>query len=398
MKNRGVSSTIDIVMYSMIIIIAMAFLQVYSVTHQSTDIKELKAKAEEKYAANTLLTLSYLTNKDADYMTVQAQAVENTPDEDLQPIVGAADSIRNNSRALNEKLENWSKNVTAAHDEIKAVIGEAMENVSAVKEAIDAQQEGLGVELEKAKDNCDDYVGNINTFSELIGGETLSGDPCTGIEDTESYISDTTKGIDESLIKVNDTLYKIKDSIDTDLDLVQGYLQEARCILKEVDIKTDRFVTYAQLGVRENTTLIDLWPAKANLGTKTVTETIGEALYTEDRLAKSGELQAAGAFGARIALQESGYELSDSKNRIAQGLILAIEREDYRNLAKKAVKSSLTKQLSDQGYNYCFTAKTCCSMIQEGNCVVPYTSVKAKTNIKTNENETVEMTISIWKK
>jgi hypothetical protein len=398
MNNRGVSSVIDILMYSMIIIIAIAFLQVYSITHQSTNVKELKAKAEEKYAANALLTLSYLTNKDADYKTMQSQAVENTPDEDLQPIVNAGDSIRNYTSFLDGKLENWSKNVTKFHDEIKAGIDEAMDNVSILKEKIDAEKDGLTNELERAKDNCDNYVDSVNTFSELIGGETLSGDPCAGIDDTESYISNTTKAIDDSLIKANDTLYKIKDSIDTDLDLVQDYLQEARCILKETQVKTDRFVTYAQLGVKENTTLIDLWPAKATLGTKTVTETIGEALYTEDRLAKSGELQAAGAFGARIALQEAGYGLSDSKNQIAQGLILSIEREDYRDLAKKAVKASMTKQLSDQGYNYCFTAKTCCSVIQEGNCVIPYNSIKAKTNIKTNENETVEMTISIWRK
>ena len=48
MNNKGVSSAIDIAMYSMIIIIAMAFMQVYAVTHQSTDVKELKAKAEAR--------------------------------------------------------------------------------------------------------------------------------------------------------------------------------------------------------------------------------------------------------------------------------------------------------------------------------------------------------------
>ena len=398
MNNKGVSSAIDIAMYSMIIIIAMAFMQVYAVTHQSTDVKELKAKAEEEYAANTLLTLSYLTNKEADYSTVQSQAVENTPDADLEAIVKAGDSIRNYSRTLDGKLENWSKNVTAAHDEIRAVIDEAMANVSAAKEKIDLQQEGLNAELKNAKDNCNDYVTNINAFAELIGGEQLTGDPCAGISDTESDVSNATKDIDESLITINNTLYQIKESVDTNIEKAEDLIQDARCVLKEVDVKTDRFVTYAQLGVKENTTLIDLWPAKANLGTKTVTETIGEALYTEDRLAKSGELQAAGAFGARIALQEAGYKMSDSKSKIAQGLILSIEREDYRNLAKKAVKASLIKQLSDQGYSYCFTAKTCCSMIQDGNCVIPYNSVKAKTNIKTNENETVEMTISIWRK
>jgi hypothetical protein len=398
MNNKGLSSAIDIAMYSMIIIIAMAFLQAYSMTHQSTDVKELKARAQEEYAANALLTLSYLTGEQAEYDTLQAQAVENVPDEDLKPVVDAGDSIRNYSRALDAKLENWSKNVSAAHDEIKTVIDEAMENVSSVKNGIDAQKESMSSDLEKARDNCEDYVDSMNAFAQLIGGEALSGDPCAEIKDLEEYVSGATEAIDDSLMELNDTLDKIKGSVDTDLELAQVHIQEARCILKESDVKTDRFVTYAQLGVKENTTLIDLWPAKANLGTKTVTETIGEALYTQDRLARSGGLEAAGAFGTRIALQENGYELSDPKNKISQGLILSINREDYRNLAKKAVNSALTKHLSDQGYDYCFTAKTCCSTIRDGNCMTPLNSFKAKTDIKTPQNETVEMTLSIWKK
>jgi len=66
-------------------------------------------------------------------------------------------------------------------------------------------------------------------------------------------------------------------------------------------------------------------------------------------------------------------------------------------LPKKRTNSALTKQLTEQGYDYCFTAKTCCSTIQDGNCSIPPNAAKAKTNIKTPENKTAEMTLFIWK-
>jgi len=398
MNSRGISSVMDIAMYSMIVVIAMAFLQTYSMTHQSTDVKDLKMRAEEEYAANALLAMSYLTCSGAGYRTVQQNAVESVTDPDMQPVIEAGESIRDYSRTLDEKLANWSEGIAETRSDINAEIDDAINSTAYIKDTLDAQTGSLDSGLENAAENCKNYTDGINTFLKIFSGEQITGDPCKELSEYGADISRTAGEIDKSLTEIKDTLYKIKGLRRHKHGKTEELIQQARCILKEADIKTDRFITYAQLGTKENTTLTDLWPAKANLGTKTITETIGEALYTEDRLAGSGELQAAAAFGTRIAFQKAGTGPADPKNRITQGIVLSIDRIDYRSLAEKAANSALTKQLTEQGYDYCFTAKTCCSTIQDGNCSIPPNAAKAKTNIKTPENKTAEMTLFIWKK
>lgn len=60
-KNRGISSLIDVMALSVIIVIAISFMLVYSQTHSSQRVKDIKDTTQDMYSENALRTLSYVT-------------------------------------------------------------------------------------------------------------------------------------------------------------------------------------------------------------------------------------------------------------------------------------------------------------------------------------------------
>jgi gas vesicle protein len=399
-KNKGQAGVIDLMLFSLIIILAIAFLQVYSVTHASTSVKNMKYAIADEYAANTLLVLSHISARGAGYRTVQHSAVSNVSDEDLEGFVNGSLKIRNYTRTLDARLDNWSRNVTNAEDQIESEIDGINQNLTQLREALAEKQEALTNVLDAAKDTCEDILSAMNSYSDAVGAEALAGgeDPCAYPDELNKYIINVSSDVFESFTQAEDILQGAKDAVHSDAKAAQEAIEKARCLLSEVNVKLDGFISYAQLGVNEKTTIIDLVPALADLETKTVTEVLGEALYVEDRLAESDALRAAGAVGVRAAMQSSGMGLNDTRNRIAQASALTIARKDYKENAKNAVGNALDNLLAKQGYSYCFKAATCCDEVIAGDCGnVPYGTGHAVQEIDTQGNETAEMSLDIWR-
>lgn len=399
--KKGVSAVIDVALFSSLVIIAISFLQVYSVSHTSTTVKEMKHNAQGEYAQNVLHTLGYVTAKEAVYDTVQASALINASDPDFEALIEMSNEARNYSKSLDAELETWSRNITEAADDINLGIESMRKNLSDLREGIRDKTYALTDALNEAKDACTDITDGLNTYSEIIGGRPMKpgDDPCEGIEKSLQEIASIAEGIEDSFTSADEALKNVADTAGSDKEKAAGYISAVRCALREVDVKLDRFITYAQVAVKEDTTLLDLMPAHATLGTKTVKEVLSEALFVEDRLARSGMLETAGAYGTRMALQDQGYGMEDPKSRIAQGAALTIIRDDYRRLGEAAVKGSLERTLSWQGYSYCFVASTCCTKITAGECEgVPYNSGRAIQTLKTLENDTAQLALNIWRK
>jgi hypothetical protein len=93
--NMGQSTAIDIGMLTMIIIIALTFLQMYSITHASTSTKNFKEQIMTEYAQHALLSLSYVSPTGADYSTVQPDAVGNTYLGEVEELINASLVLRN---------------------------------------------------------------------------------------------------------------------------------------------------------------------------------------------------------------------------------------------------------------------------------------------------------------
>ena len=399
--KKGISGIVDVALFSSLVIVAIAFLQIYSVSHASGSIKNIKYAEQSGYAQNALHTLGYVTAKEAEYDTVQASALENATDPGLEALIEMSDEARNYSRSLDARLENWSRNVTAAAEDIASEIDSIRKNLSDLHAGIKEKTSDLTDALNGAKDTCSDITGGLNAYAEIIGATPLTQeeDPCDGIGESIQQINVISAGIDDSYSSADEALEDVVDAVHLGEDAALEYITVARCALWEADVKLDRFTTYAQLAVKGDTTLLDLMPARASLGTKTVKEVLSESLYVEDRLARSGLLETAGAFGTRMAMQTEGYGLVDPKSRIAQGAVLTIIREDYRILGESAVKGSLDRTLTGQGYAYCFIASTCCTKITAGACeAVPYNSGRAVQTLKTVENETAQLELNIWRK
>ncbi|MBN2251384.1 MAG: hypothetical protein JW724_04850 [Candidatus Altiarchaeota archaeon] len=398
-SNKGQASVIDVLMLSMIIVISLTFLQIYSLTHASSSTRDTVNRASDEYAINALNALSYVTVQDTSYTTIQTGTVSNVSDPDLQGFVNASLEVRDYARALDERLDNWSANVTEATEEIDSAIDGIIENITEYREILSEKNEQLTSGLEDLESSCTDLTEELNTYAQLAGGtEIISEDSCTYAGGLKEYIDDTASSADQVMADATNDLNEAKDALHTDAEKARELLQDARCLLRALEIKLDRFVTYAQTGVKEDSTLIDLLPVETNLETKTVEDLVTESLYMEDRLMQSDNIRAAAAAGVRIVLQETGTPLNDTKNQIAQATVLTLERKESRELAVSAVGSSLEKTLTGQGYKYCFTAETCCSTLTAGECSdIPDDHATAKRAFNTPGNETGEMTLKVWR-
>ena len=400
LSKKGQSSLIDILLLSTIIVIAIAFLHIYSITHMSTNSKNLKDALGDEYASRVLMALSYVNARDAGYDTVQAHAVTNVSDQDLSTLVQASLKLRNYTSHLDQTLENWSENLTRAHDQAKTGMEDIRKNISDLRDELAKEKDSLTSSLSAAEANCAGLTDALNKYADIVGLPEIfpDGDPCGYVKEMGSVASGTYESVDGKLTELDEKITEAESYLDTDQAKLSKVLQEARCILKETDVKNDVLISYAQLGVKQDTTLLDLFPARASLETKTVTETIGESLYVEDRLAQSDTARMLGAAGVRILLSENGIGLGDTKSQITQAAALTFARKEYRELAQKSVESSLHNMLTKQGYAYCFKAENCCNKVTAGICdKVPDNAARAKRSIQAFGNETAEMTLDIWK-
>ncbi|MFZ2455778.1 MAG: lamin tail domain-containing protein [Candidatus Altiarchaeia archaeon] len=570
--NKGLSSIFDVMILGIIIVMAIAYLQVFSITHQSTKITDIKDETTGIYASNALRLMDYISS-DADYQTVQTGTLEIVSDKDFNKVVEMSEKAREYTHKLDGILENWSNNETALKEHIEEISDELTGEIENIQGNISGIQALLGEtedSINSINTQCADIMKNLEEYKTLLGGDiTGEESPCGYVKNIGGGLSDKAKNISTGLQEINDQLEDakkiIKDingSVEENADKILEIIQQARCVLRKVNVEMDNYVTYLQLGVKEEATLMDLLPAKADLKTKTITETVGEALYVEDRLTQSDLLRAMGAGGYRVAtewfngtnqenntlneetcnqtkqkcpqcanclgiyvhydaggptvddrenlideyvtlknidcmipcqikdwkikdnasrgytfkdvtipvgktltlhsgngadnqtdaywnsaylpnpaiwnndgdtlylsyegllLQTYAYDkygnaerkthcnpepdnetgcnethtsLNNTKNRIIQAAILTLIREDYRNLAQKAVKQNLDQTLTSQGYKYCYTAQTCCSQITTGTCPPPENAATSQRSIPTAENETAQMTLSIWR-
>ncbi|MEA3255528.1 MAG: hypothetical protein U9Q22_06805, partial [Candidatus Altiarchaeota archaeon] len=282
-------------------------------------------------------------------------------------------------------------------------------NVSALKEDINVISEDIrGVgdnlgDLGISYVNCTNVVDQIKGYINLFGVINMTvEDPCDFINDevNEFIYTGINEAIRGNLSELNASLQDLSDSLDEeDVDELVDTLEGIQCTLRGVNVKLDRFISYMQLSVREDSTFMDLLPPDVSMETKTVTETIGEALYVEDRLAQSDYGRVAAAIGVRVGFQVAGMGLNNSKNQLGQAIALTLTRKDYKAAARDSVKESLNILLSEQGYDYCFTAETCCDRLEAGSCLsIPDNFGLARQGFRTTDGETGEMSLHIWRK
>ena len=314
-KNRGISSLIDVMALSVIIVIAISFMLVYSQTHSSQRVKDIKDTTQDMYSENALRTLSYVTAKNAGYWTVQPDALEEVSDKDLEPLVDLSLDAREYLSNLDGTLQNWESNISQIKDNISGYSSEVILRIEDVQSEIAKTRDTISqceTKMQGISTVCSNVTESLKNYTDIMGGTALLNNSCEYIDGLTGQITETSENLDQNLSKLDqklgelkNTLNKINNTVDENAEQIIQSIKQARCILNEVNVKMDNYVTYIQLGVKANTTLIDLLPNKAPLETVPVTKVLGESLYVEDRLAQSDLLRAGGAMAARIALGES---------------------------------------------------------------------------------------------
>jgi hypothetical protein len=395
--NMGQSTAIDIGMLTMIIIIALTFLQMYSITHASTSTKNFKEQIMTEYAQHALLSLSYVSPTGADYSTVQPDAVGNTYLGEVEELINASLVLRNYTNRTDALLENWSENITASTEEIINSIDVIKSNISKLRSEVKKESDSLSV-LGGMMPDCENTTKGLNSFADLIGGTTILTDSCDYVSGLARTVNDTLNVADNLLYQSETKLGEVKYYVASDADMALKAIQDARCVLREANVKIDYFISYAQLGLKDNVSLLTTMPATASIDSKTVTEVIGESLYIEDRLAESSLVGTAATAGLKLYMSGEEYS-TDSKDNVMEGAVLAYGRKSYLSLAQTAVENKFDVILTKQGYSYCFTAKDCCSKVTAGECDnIPYNSARASRTISTLGKESAEMTLDIWRK
>jgi hypothetical protein len=396
--NRGQSTAIDIGILTMIVIIALSFLQIYSITHASTSTKNLREQMMVEYAQHALVSLSYVSPAGADYVTVQPGAVGNTYLGEVEELVNSSLLLRNYTNRTEAMLENWSENITAATEEIINSVEAIQSNISKLRSEVKKESDSLSDVLGAVTPDCENTSWGLNSFADLIGGTKILTDSCDYVSGLASKVNDTLSVADNFLYQSETKLGEVKYYVASDEDTALAAIQEARCVLREANVKIDYFISYAQLGLKENVSLLDTMPATAAIDSKTVTEVIGESLYIEDRLAESSLVGTAATAGLKLYMTGEEYS-TDSKDNVMEGAVLAYGRKSYLSLAQTSVENKFDFLLTKQGYGYCFTAKDCCSKVTAGECDnIPYNSARASRIISTLGKESAEMTLDIWRR
>jgi hypothetical protein len=313
--NKGISSLIDMIALMMIVMLAGSYLTVYSLSHSSIRAKNIKDTAQDMYAQNALRTLSYITAKDAGYWTVQPGVLEEVSDEDLERLVDLSIQARDYAYRLQGVLQRWEDNMTAFKEDVDGYtsgvtgdIEEARAKINDTRNIIDecrAHMQGLST-------LCDNATESLKNFTDILGGSNMTDAPCDYVDGVTEQVTDTAATLDQNLsafdqklAELEDTVQEINEATDENADRIQKLIVEARCILNEINVKMDNYVSYVQLGVKDNVTIMDMMPGNAALETVPVSTVLGESLYVEDRLAQSDLIRAGGAIAARIALQGS---------------------------------------------------------------------------------------------
>jgi archaellum component FlaC len=319
MKNKGFSSLLDVMIYAFILVLSFTAIMLYSSSHHATSIKNLKYEAENRYAAQALESLSYLTIDGDGYQTVQAGTLEPVTDEDLKLLYNISDAIRRYGANLDNRLKNWSRNLTTLKEDIEDVkdnIEGIQYRISDAKELVDDTTERINT----LPTRCYELLNDVNTYGQLIGGITLNdSSPCAQVENLAAQVTESASQVNTGLSNANDSLEAVIEKIDnySDDETLLESIQQARCLIREVNIKLDNYVSYAELGVKQNATLIDLLPVRARMQTAPLTMIAGESLYVEDRLAQSDYLRAGGAMAAKIGLQY--FNLSGGNETAGEG-------------------------------------------------------------------------------
>lgn len=539
LRNKGFSSVVDAAVLGLALGLSLAFVQVFSMTQANTVIKNVETESNNEYVSSALNALDYVTVKDAGYETVQDGSIGLTYDSDLQKIIDASAKIRDYTGKLDNTLSAWEDNIMRLGNyseelcsnyaqEIRELQGKLGDASGSINDASD--------DLKKASSKCYAMVDEMGSYGDLLDTSLTGGCDAAGnfTGDVENQAGNITEGIN----RLNNTLENLTSLIEDlnasiqEKEKIISLIRDGRCVLSELNVKLDNYISYVQYGVNENNTLVDLFPAKAGLETLTVSRAVGESLYVEDRLIQSDSLRAIGSFGAKIALEHPGnatgnysdnpvednesapgeeyhsylisqnastcegcihcsncsndtcsdcddcaicynrimaedlYDLfnssgnlvditemtdyfncdnctnclanlsiscdcarcrhsynvtekgaSDSNNdtntsdqytgnnakaRIMEAAILTLVRLDYRQKAGKAVENVLDHLLASQGYSYCFTAKTCCSLnkITVGECdKTPQNAIAASKTIKTSSDpgKRGEINLKMWR-
>lgn len=400
--NKGQAAIIDLAMLAVIVTCAIAFLQIYTITHANTQTENLKYTITQEYAANTLLSMDYVTAPGIGYDTVQTNAVTHVEDEDLEKLINITNDIKTYARELDGKIAGWTENITESRDEVTGEIDDITDTVRDLKDDYIDASSGLSTRLETASQQCEEFGDDINQFGELIGGVNGMSEfdpPCESLDDFASNINLIEESVTGNIAEMEGLLQETKDYLNNiETDPALEALMKIRCALRKLEIEMDRYVTYAQLGIAPGANLMDLMPARAALDTKTLTSAVTESLYTEDRLARSDYMRMLAATGIRVLASETEAGMDDPKSSLLQGAALTFSRRDYREISSEAVEGMLERTLKAQGYEYCYMAETCCSHITAGDCEnKALDSIVARRSAMTHEGEPVDMSLWIWR-
>jgi hypothetical protein len=539
LRNRGFSSVVDAAVLGLALGLSLAFLQVFSMTQANTAIKNVEAETSNEYVSNALNALDYVTVKDAGYETVQDGSIGLTYDSDLQKIIDASAKIRNYTGELDNTLSAWENNVTLLGNYSEELCSQYTQEIRDMQgklgDALDSINDA-SEDLKKAPSKCYEMADEVGSYGDLLDTSLTGG--CSAVGNFTGDVENQAGNVTAVISRLNNTLENLTSLIEDlnasiqEKEKIISLIRDGRCVLSELNVKLDNYVSYIQYGVNENNTLVDLFPAKAGLETLTVSRAVGESLYVEDRLIQSDSLRAIGSFGAKIALEhpdndtgndsdnpaennesrpgeeyhsylisrnastcegcihcsncsndtcsdcddcaicygrakaedlygmfnlsgnlvdltemtdyftcgnctncsanysiscdcarcrhsynvtEKGvsgdnndtntsgqYKGNNAKARIMEAVILTLVRLDYRQKSGKAVENVLDHLIASQGYSYCFTAKTCCSLnkITVGECdKIPQNAIAASKTIKTSSDpeKRGEINLKMWR-
>ncbi len=355
-NKKGAAAMVDVLMFSIISIVAITTLFVYAESHQISKIGDVQKQEMDEYTTNALLTLNHVTvDGDIKYSTVQPQAIKEVDNEvvsgirdvtnELQECIETVDEIE---RTVDEDTSKLVDQIESTRKQIKIINGKLDEINEKVKK--------VEANMASASDAAENLCKAVNQVSGTFGGIFKE---CSGSVDT-SHLKEMQANCQEMNKQLNNVDNKLQDYKSqiggAKVDILK-IIKEVKCTLISTKSTADHYLNYFELGVCSNASFIDLLPVEANLGGKTVSEITGESFYVRNNFADAGEDM------TRPILTGGGLFFFRNKagdfEEMAFGLAL-MGRRDLRDEGDTNVKNMTQKRLenllSNQGYKYCYEA------------------------------------------
>lgn len=296
---KGQAGMVDVMVFSVIVIASITFLFAYTADHQGAKISDVQKQAMNEYAAKTLLMLDYVTvDSDISYATIQKTAVKKT---NYSAILNERKKI-NSIKAEIMEMDSLERSIEQTG--VSSVNGKIVDSVENIEEEIEQlhkdvelvhdSADNIKKDAEHFMENIDKICISVKNISDKFGG--VFGDINCNIgksdiiKPLDEIIAETEKtGVELEKIRVRVNEYKKKILIfpSDEIPGIKKSIHEIRCTLIAITSDIDHFMSYFEVGVDLNTSLIDLWPVNANLSGKTISEVTGEAFFTRNNIAST---------------------------------------------------------------------------------------------------------------